>query len=74
MKLIFTKNLRICIWPHFKSEVSSVEHRNDLLVYKANRCLNCDADEFLEWVKLLVYERIAAAAIINFMTEENWGE
>ena len=29
----------------------SVEHGNDVLVYKANRCLNCDADEFLEWAK-----------------------
>ena len=43
---------RICTWPHFESEVLSVEHGNDLLVYKANRCLNCVADEFLERVKV----------------------
>ena len=40
---------------HFKSEVSSVEHGNDLLVYKANRCLNCDADEFLELGKSCMF-------------------
>ena len=57
MKMTFNANEShfhekgFALWPHFKSEVSSVEHGNDLLVYKTNRCLNCDADEFLEWVK-----------------------
>ena len=31
---------KICTWPQFESEVLSVELGNDLLVKKANRCLN----------------------------------